>query len=272
MQGHIDWLSFTRPSEAVCDDHANLYYIARDMLKGISNEHETYLFNGTGFDVGVGRPPYRYALERDDRSVRLFGGGHLANILCECTGRACEGLRGYQSSASFIAPIVDNLTRLDFAVDIRTEIRPSAFANERDVKSFRSVSYISSGTGETVYIGSPKSDRFARVYRYNKPHPRSADLRVEFVFRRGLAKAAGRALLDAGNFEKFSASLGRTWGWTHEIWHTPYKDAEKLKTPMMTRADADTIAWLYKSVRPAIRRVLASGALDLDDFLSELDG
>lgn len=37
--------------------------------------------------------------------------------------------------------------------------------------------------------------------------------------------------------------------------------------PIVTRGNEDTVRWLYASVAPAIRRLLAEESLDLADFL-----
>ncbi|HSJ39399.1 MAG TPA: replication initiation factor domain-containing protein, partial [Planococcus sp. (in: firmicutes)] len=164
--------------------------------------------------------------------------------------------------------ISEGITRLDFASDVRTTTLPSSFVNARKHKGFRSLSFIQSATGETCYVGSPKSDRFARVYRYNKPHPRSELLRMECVFRRGLAREAARQLGEAGSFERFATQLGNTWGWGHPDWKPQVIDNTKLTTPKVERADENTVHWLYTQVAPALARLWREGAIDLDEFIN----
>lgn len=267
MDAHIDWLSFSIANEEDVTNLRDLYNRAKRLLREVSNEHERYIYDGTGFEHAVSRPPFRYALARDDGGVRLFGGGTLALVLYELTGRACEGLRSYDAACAFLAPFVGCLSRMDIAVDILCPTLPSVFCNQRNHKSFRTVSFIRSSTGETVYIGSPKSDRFARVYRYNSPHPRAALLRCEFVFRRGLAKSAADALLSQGSYEAFIASAGNTWGWAHPDWQPAVKTNEKVLAPILRGGDEDTVMWLHKQVAPAMARLLKAEALDLAEFL-----
>lgn len=264
---NIDWLSFTRVAPRKIEQAAELYHIARRELRSISNEHEAYIFDGTGFDRCASRPPFSYALERLDHGVRIYGGGPLDLISYEISGRACEGIRGYANASEFLAPIVGNLTRLDCASDIAAATRPSEFSNQRSHKGFRNISFISSDTGETVYVGSPKSDRFCRCYRYNPPHPRSGLLRVEFVFRKGLAKSAGEALINAGSWEVFTSQLGNTWGFTHPVWQPGNQTDERLKSPKLARGDEKTEVWLYKQVAPAIQRLLKETEFDLTAWL-----
>jgi len=266
MDTHIDWLSFTLPCSSMIENVSDLYHIAKGLLKGISSEHTRYIFSGEGFDNSVGRAPYRLALEREDGGCKIFGAGALESVLFELSGRGCEGLRGLESTCAFISPLLERITRLDVASDIRCTVSPSNFTNQRAHHAFRSVSFIRSDTGETVYVGSPKSDRFCRVYRYNDPHPRSELLRVEFVFRHGLAKAASALLCEAESWEKFSRMSGNTYGFTHPVWKPEFETTERLRAPIVKREDADTVSWLYKRVAPSIRRLIESGALDWEDF------
>lgn len=267
MDTHIDWLSFSLPCSVLIANVSDLYHISKGLLNHLGKEWSNYVYDGTGFDQAAGRPPFRYALGRNDGGIHIFGGGHLESILYEISGRACEGIRSYEDASRFVSPLIEQISRLDVAVDIRSNTRPTAFANDRSHNGFRSITFIRSDTGETVYVGSPKSDRFCRVYRYNPPHPRSETYRVEFVFRRGLAKAATRNLLDAGNFERFVAAAGATWGWQHSDWQPGILTDERLRVPVVTRMNEDTVRWLYTQVAPALRRLVKEEALDLTDWL-----
>lgn len=272
MDAHIDWLSFSLPTNRKISSVNELYHVAKAELRRISHAHETYLFDGTSFDRCSGRAPFTDSMARLDHGLRIYGGGPLQIVSYELSGRACEGIRGYTASSEFLAPIVGCISRLDCAVDIRTDTSPSAFSNKRGHKGFRNISYISSDTGTTVYIGSPKSDRFCRCYRYNKPHPRHELLRVEFVFRGGLAKAAGKALLEAGGWDVFTSQLGNTWGFIHPIWKPRFQTDERLKSPKLARGDEKTEVWLYKQVAPAIQRLLKETEFDLSAWLEYVFG
>ena len=164
------------------------------------------------------------------------------------------------------------ITRLDYAVDVRTGVRPSEFGAKRQHQTFRSTSLIKSDTGETLYVGSPKSDRFCRVYRYAKPHPRHALLRIEYVFRRGMATSAVQAYLVSESDAQFQAQLGNTWGFTHPVWRPGEVTDERVRAPIVTRENEDTVLWLYKQVGPALRRVYDQGAIDLEDWWAHVFG
>ena len=269
MDVHIDWVSFTLPigEGANIVTFGDFLHEADRLLLEIGTQHYEYIRDGKSFDMLVGRAPYRYQLQRDDRGVRIFGGGANRTILFELTGRACEGLRGQENYKPFMAPLVERITRLDLACDIRTATRPSEFSNDRNNQRFRSVGFQRSETGETCYIGSTKSDRFARVYRYNHPHPRSQDLRIEYVFRKRLAQSACEALLAADSLMDLAAQTGVSFGFSHPDWNTGIENPEALKVPIVPRTSNDTVAWLYKAVAPSIRRMLEEGSLDWQEYV-----
>lgn len=270
MDGHTDWLSFTFEVEQEPNGYEELYHMTRALLRKVSHEHETYLFDGQGMEPAVSRAPYRFSLARNDQGFRCFGGSHTQTIACELSGRACEGLHDPEAARGFIAPIAERVTRWDYAVDVRTATNPSEFINARSHKGFRSVSYIKSDSGETCYCGSPKSDRFARVYRYAHPHPRAALLRSEFVFRKGYAKDAVRLFVELEDEGEFVSRLGNTWGWAHECWKPAVKTDERVSTTYNKQEDDQTLRWLYSQVMPAMRRLMVAGALDMTAFLTEL--
>lgn len=267
MDAHVDWLSFTMPVEAEPFTASHLYDQAHVLLRMESDELERIIFDGNKMDVTTGRAPYRLALSSDDGGLRIYGQSHTSTILYECTGRWCERRRSGDGVRRVCGQLHDRISRLDFAVDIPCDTLPANFANARSHNAFRTISFIRSDTGETAYVGSPKSDRFCRVYRYNHPHPRSHLLRIEFVFRRGLAREAALRLAQAGGYAQFVAELGNTWGWTHKVWQPEVETDERVRTPILAKHDEDTVAWLYKQVAPAIKRLMAESNFDIVEWL-----
>lgn len=270
MQTHLDWVSWTLETKQEPVDQHQLKTFARVQIHGIGEEHYDYLFDGQTFGRIPGRAPYRLCLERDDKAFRVYGGSPTGTILYELTGTGCAGLHDLDSAGLFISPIRDRVTRLDIATDIRTSTTPTEFTDSMFHQRFRSKSVITSDTGETVYVGSPKSGRFCRVYRYNPPHPRSVLLRVEFVFRGKLAKSTAVYLLQQTDKQTMVAALGNTFGFSHDDWKPSVETDEKLIAPTSSKDEQDTLMWLYKQVVPAMKRLIASGTLSMTDFLEEV--
>lgn len=267
MDGHVDWLSWTEPTKIEQRSPDDLYQMAKQKSKERLGTAHEILWDGQGIDTAVSRAPYRLSVARDDNGFQVYGASHTETILYELRGRGCEPLRHEEIEQPFVDCLRDRVSRFDYAVDIETETRPTDFANEREHSRFRSVGFIRSATGETVYVGSAKSDRFCRVYRYNPPHPRSHLLRVEFVFRRQLARAAARDFAQATTPEIFIAQLGNTYGFTHSDWRPSETTDERLRVPILERKDSDTVHWLYTQVAPALTRLLTETSFDLTEFL-----
>lgn len=272
MDVHIDWLSWTVPTEKEPANISDLYYLAKGLANEHFPDHARYVFEGQGLEACGSRTPYRIALAREDNGLRIYGNSHTGTVLFELTGRGCAPFHDQERARDFIAGLAENITRIDLAVDIRTGTKPADFSNARSHQVFRSITFIRSDTGETCYVGSPKSDRFCRVYRYNPPHPRSDLLRVEFVFRRGLARLAAQDIANSESFSHYVARLGNTWGWEHKDWQPEIETDEKVRGKPITRENDQTVRWLYSQVAPAMRRLMTDGALDLVHFIAFVYG
>lgn len=270
MDAHLDWLSWTFPTKIEPRDHAELYDRAKLLMRENTNGNEGIIWNGQGFEACGSRTPYSHAIQREDHGAMVYGRSHTSTVLYELSGRGCEPLRRENMGQEFVAFISERVTRIDLAVDVRCSVSPTDFANRRSHQRFRGIGYIRSQSGETVYVGSAKSDRFCRVYRYNKPHPRADLLRVEFVFRKGMAKAAAQELVRSQSLAHFAALCGNTWGFNHQVWKPDHVTDERLLAPIVLRGDSDTLAWLYKQVAPAMARLVSVGALDMTDFLEQV--
>lgn len=236
-------------------------------MRSLSHEHEQIFFNGQGFDRAARISNFDLCLQRDDKAATVGGCGPQGHMLFQLSGRGCDAIREPGLSRRFVGEVAELLTRFDYAVDIPCDTKPAEFANKRSHHAFRSISYIRSDSGETAYVGSPKSDRFCRVYRYRPPHPRHHLLRVEFVFRRAMARTAAWQYCEQENDAHFLAKLGNTYGWAHPIWRTDARTDERINAPSVDRHTEDTIAWLYKQVAPAMARVMSTGGFDITHFL-----
>lgn len=270
MDGHIDWLSFTLKDETEPRRPMQVYFVAKSLLERISQDVSEIYFSGNDLKQEAGRAPYRYCVLSRDTGLRVYGGSHTKTILVEISGKGCDAIRGSEVSQRVVRDLGDRITRIDYAVDIRTRTLPVDFTRERNPNHFRSKSVIRSDKGETVYIGSPSSDRFARIYRYNPPHPRHELLRVEFVFRRGLAKSASEYYTNTVNLEGFIRRLGNTYGLKHPDWQPTSQTDERLKTPERRKTESKTVSWLYSQVAPALARCIQEDAINVADFLEHV--
>lgn len=201
------------------------------------------------------RAPYKAHFELGVGGMAMFS--HLlTHALVEVTGRGCRALENngdfYALATRIVSnPLVLNITRFDLAVDFETNTDPEAFANMRSER-FKSGGVMESETGKTCYVGSPSARKRARVYRYNPPHDRSHLLRVEMVFKKGVAAEALSQYLTLGPVA-FAAAAGNSFGWHHSDWC--FDSDEKIKGWRPETGDAGTLRWIRNAVIPALKKL-----------------
>lgn len=272
----VDWMSFTFSMELDQSVMAfELWGRASQCFAKQFPKTERLLVEGHEFTPRAGRAPYNASMQRADNGVMVFANQRLDNALVEMGGIGCDALGGLENELLVLDEVKDRLTRLDIAVDIFTEVRPDEFANQRNEGHFKAWSEAVSASGHTVYVGSKHSDRYARVYRYNPPHPRSQFLRVEHVLKAEQAREGARHI-GASGIHSLVAQLGNTFGWQHSVW-TPEEDtAEAFAAWRPERREGKTVSWVYSQVMPALLRLHRDKVLDLrewwhNDLLPEVD-
>lgn len=264
---HVDYVAFSVPiPRAMKDDEAWIHANLPDELSGlIRPELTTYLLSGTGWEEGAKRRPYRKGYANRERGFYVFYGGH-SNVLIEATGGGCTTLRDSGALWPLLQDTGKRLTRVDVACDVVTTVTPREFVDAGYSERIRSFSHMASSSGQTSYIGSRKSDRFAAVYRYAPPHIRADQLRVEFRTRSTAARATADRLLDTDT-ATVAAELGASMDLQHPLWNLSKE--ETLTVPRETRGNARTERWLIKQAAPAFRRLVEQG--DIEDPVAWLN-
>lgn len=208
---------------------------------------------------------------RHSSGARYFAGHASAAPLIELPGAACDQLRRIDRLAQLVSENVEGITRLDLAGDLVCDLSPAGFVSAGYSSRVRTRSSVVSATGCTEYLGSPKSDRFVRVYRYAEPHPRADALRVEVVLRRELAKSAAQALLSAEVDAVWRSAL-QPLSFKSASWGT----GSGITLPRLTLPNEPTSAsrmrWLEKQIRPAVIEAHRAGLIDLERWLTEAGG
>lgn len=276
MRSHVDWITFTMSTiyRSSYPEGFSLDQVYETMLQETWEHYfePTLLqdaFGGTWSKNEYSRAPYTDAWSNADRGITLFASQTLNHCTVEISGQGCEALIAKGVLDKVLQQVHSRVTRIDVACDIETEIKPTEFVETRTHKRMMSGGYQSSKTGETVYIGSQKSDRYARVYRYNKPHPRAHLLRVEHVFRKAYAKSVAKALLEDG-LDSVSKSAGAAFGWKHDVWDAHGDSDTDISIVYEKRATGKTVFWLVNSVAPAFKRLCEDGTItDPEAFLQE---
>lgn len=269
MQINIDWLSFTvkRPvgegdteNKALTDVITALEELSPSILDVMEVEN--------GWKWGSGRKPYKTSFHRADFGMSIYLHPRLPHALIEITGKGCATLGEHAAALTFLEAVSPRLTRLDLACDMLTETRPKTFAGQRLPGRFKSHSEAFSESGETVYIGSKHSNRYARCYRYNPPHERSHLLRVEYVIKAEDAKLTAAAIIRDGHYAVATA-LGEQYGWLSPEWHVlPPTDIE-LKAYRPERREGKTLFWLNDTIAPLLVRLQREGIIDVEAWFHE---
>jgi len=270
MRTHIDWLTFTMGmsyADETNDAYANaIAYGFEDMFGA---ELVANAFGGKWTKNERSRAPYTDSWTIPNDGITLFASPNLAHCCIEISGQGCERLISASLLADVLCHCAGRVTRIDIASDIDTAVKPSEFVKKVNHERMRTSGHVISDTGETCYVGSQKSDRYARVYRYNAPHPRSHLLRIEHVFRRDYAKVVAREITK-NRIEDIAASAGEAFGWSHPSWEISQDKSVDLSVVKAEPTMGGTVFWLIKSVAPAFRKLVAKGIIpDPEKFLRD---
>jgi len=262
MRAQLDWVSFTLPlvndtsSEEALNQSFNQAFIG-----GLGDEVGGHLAAQTWKANEHGRAPYSHSWSVADNGITVFWGETRKEILVEISGKGCDYIRSTGLENRCLERVQGRISRLDIAVDINTDTKPSAFVAARTGRKASSVSDIQSVTGETVYVGSRSSEQYCRVYRYSKPHPRANLLRIEHVFRRKYARTIASEILVQGIMSVVGA-IGKRAGWAHSVWGFSADDSDPIKFPRPEREAGGTVFWLIKSAAPAFQRLVRQGVIE----------
>lgn len=267
MRTHIDWLTFTIPmvyKSEDNDDYARA--IQTGLLSLFADDLVQTVFGGAWTHEKRSRAPYKDTWMDAEAGISVYASPNLTHATVEISGKGCEQLIETGSINAVLGGCHERATRVDVATDIETGTVPSEFIFFLNHERMRASGYQKSETGETCYVGSKKSDRYARVYRYFPPHPRAHLLRIEHVFRREYAKSVAKAILGT-SVEGVAAAAGKAFGWAHVDWKPEAAEHADISVVAPERAAGNTVTWLVRSVAPAIKRLISEGIIkDPDAF------
>lgn len=258
----LDWLSLTLPVEKT--EHEPR---ARDeMLQAIYDSDEDFAFWLFQQPKSYATPRRPYCVARQWGHVTAFAGINIDHCLLEISGQGCSELRRKDLMDKVINLKNAKFTRIDVAIDIEG-VTPDEIVKMGYSERFRTHSRIESQTGVTHYVGSPKSERYARVYRYNKPHPRANLCRVELVHRKRYARILQQAIIEQGLIQAGVSAL-TSYDFKHE--RVPTDKSQALDTIAIIKGDQKTVYWLIAQVAPAFRRLVVDGTIaNPEEFFRE---
>lgn len=272
MYYSIDYYSFTLPIRAPFGeiDHESIRFAIQSFTSLVSGEHQ-HKFGYGSWGVEQAKGFYSTRLRHEVSGVAISLGTINAHLFIELSGRACNNLEAIDALMGIIQATHERCSRIDFAVDIVTDEDPELFSMSRNGKAFKSNGTINSPSGKTCYLGSRASERMARVYRYNPPHPRSHLLRVEAEYKGDAAKIASKHLIET-DVRQACLDAHKPFGWEHPAWDEEGTDGVKIPYKSYNPSNAATVRWLYGDVITALRKAITEGLVDLDEWLTKLAG
>jgi len=188
--------------------------------------------------------------------------------LCELSGRSVDLVLSRITASELAESAKGRCTRIDLATDIDTALQPSEFCGAGYSKRILSTSTIDSPSGQTVYIGSRKGERMARVYRYHAPHPRSHLLRVEVELKGEAAKGATSEMSRVSLIDLTNA-VNLAFDWQHPLWLEGKLMVSKIPARAYDNDHAQTLRWLRLAVTPAMKKLHANGAWNIFQWLAD---
>lgn len=232
-----------------------------ETTKRIGVEAMRTLFGNLPSDENIGRFPYRYAVIDNDTSARIQWSSELSHIGVEISGRGCKHLHSSSQIEKLVADVATNCSRIDLSCDLHVDTTPTEFVAGGYSNRFTAHSVHRSDGGETWYIGSPKSEKRAAVYRYNSPHPRHEFLRVEHRFRGNTAKHMCN-YVGVNGLAMAVSYAGLMFDWKSPLW--PKAELELMDLPHLEvdAKDSHFAHWLLKQVFPAMRRAEVEGKIE----------
>lgn len=277
MKTQVDWLAWTvlLPSRAGQQSFHRFESIAETIEQNVGTQIGTILAQAE-WTEGKGRAPYAHRWQAKEIGMSVFWSGRVDNALIEVSGQGMEYFRVVSLEAALFQAASERVTRLDIASDIETDLSPTDFLAAGYAERIKSRGSAISATGETQYVGSRQSERFARVYRYAPPSPRSHLLRVEHELKKEAARAVISYILAYG-VEWAQESIGKTFDWKHEAWRPGDQSAFKIAAPREDRTLSKTELWLRLQAAPAFKKLVQQGIVTDPEawlrevFLSELD-
>lgn len=267
----VDWLSITLPlAYGVGDvetDEAS--HAINDTMRDWLTERDILAIFQGGNEFRGGRTPYSHSWHFPETLVTVYANPKLNHILLEFSGQCCTIMRDLGVMDALLEIASKRATRIDVAVDLATPTTPEQFIGKGYGERFKTTGKYDSQSGQTIYIGSQKSERFCRVYRYAEPHPRAKLLRVEYVMRRDHAKVAAAAIVNRG-IENVAAGLSEAYGWQAMEIYQEGVEAAEIAVERPEKARKNAVRWLITQVAPAFQRLVREGNItDAQSFLEE---
>jgi DNA relaxase NicK len=267
MDTKIDYLAFTvgtHPLPKELTDDVQDYVMSAFANCGVAGAWAD--LSKLEWEVTPARGFYRWCAREKSMSMSISWGDTNNHIYVQFPGLACEFLRDREILDAIIAANSERMSRIDFATDIECSTGVDEFARARGNNRIKTEGGFRSEQGDTYYLGSRTSDRFARVYRYHPPHPRARWLRIEIELKHDAARKAAALYLHSGLLPTAQAAH-LVFSWQHPTWQPLAEQASVLRTQRYDREGSTEVRWLLTAVLPALKKYQSTGLFDVRSWL-----
>ena len=264
---HVDWLTIVGRRQAQENDWTvhSAYITAAQDLDDRSSIFREAVGNPLEWEIVKPRAPYSFARRSADAARTLYVHPMTTHYTLELSGTHCQSIAEY--IPRICADYAGQFARLDIAVDMETDTTPFEFDKLISAERVKTRSRLQSSTGQTVYVGSRTSERFARVYRYFEPHPRAKLLRAEFQLKGEYANGTASDIAQGITLDSLASGLGQIFGFTHGCWEL--RDTPKVVRVASHAQTGSTISWLCGTVAPLLKRLEREGKLDVKAWFEQ---
>ena len=266
MHCKLDYIAFSVPTRFLfeagdLDDEQK----AHDVLTAFLGEWWSPIASGHRWERYKTKGFYHTRLFDAEAKISIFIGDVNRHVYVEIGGQALDYIRALGSYENLCEKVATRASRVDLAVDFGTQLPVSQFVDNNYKGRFKAGGNVFSEDGETSYVGSWKGERFARVYRYHDPHPRSKFLRAEVVLRANYAKQA-LAIRNAEGDVAAVIAGHKPFQWQSELWKPDVATESEIKSHRSDKESASTLRWLNGDVAECIARLHREGLIDAEEW------
>lgn len=198
-----------------------------------------------------------YSAPQASMRVDTRGSG---KCLASWSGQGCAWLRKVGRLDAMLALGERLASRVDVAFDRPMTAMPTNLVDITDTERPYMLSLWRSKEGETVYLGSMSSNKFARLYKYTEAgHEREGVMRLEVVFRDKQAQRICKTVRE-GKIMSIVHSEAERLGLLTLLdgAHIDRQDLERISSYVKSR-NPNTIKWIETAVIPALLRLENDG-------------
>jgi len=250
-----------------CTEWSHHIDILRDVILNTMSDFAGMFLNANWQEGDNHIAPYSHSM-----AVFLPNGVRLANVywsdksintvLVQHTGQGCQKI---PNILAYVYHVQSRLNRIDVCLDVLTEEKPEVYFAE--YKGKLAVGWENTPTGQTLYLGSRHSEKMWRIYRYLPPHERAHLLRFEGQYRGEYARSIAWHISQSN------------------VQDVLYTELRKLKLAPLEKylsvsvagsvhvgkkKHGNTLAWLERSVKPAIQKLVREGEIDAYAWINKL--